>query len=105
MESGGGVKITIDVSDITSSLAQEMADEMALAKDVADKTAIDLHAGLVLRTPKATGRAAGGWMVDTNGPNPIVENNVEYIGRLNDGWSQQAPAGFVEVEMDRATRI
>lgn len=26
----------------------------------------------------------------------VLENNVPYIGRLNDGHSSQAPAGFVE---------
>jgi hypothetical protein len=25
-----------------------------------------------------------------------IQNNVPYIERLNDGWSSQAPAGFVE---------
>ncbi len=25
-----------------------------------------------------------------------ITNNLPYIGRLNDGWSAQAPAGFVE---------
>lgn len=25
-----------------------------------------------------------------------ITNNLSYIGRLNDGWSGQAPAGFVE---------
>lgn len=25
-----------------------------------------------------------------------ITNNLDYIGRLNDGWSAQAPAGFVE---------
>jgi hypothetical protein len=25
-----------------------------------------------------------------------ITNNLHYIGRLNDGWSAQAPAGFVE---------
>ena len=25
-----------------------------------------------------------------------ISNNTPYIGRLNDGWSQQSPAGFVE---------
>ncbi len=31
-----------------------------------------------------------------------VSNNVPYIRRLNDGWSQQAPALFVEACIDRA---
>lgn len=31
-----------------------------------------------------------------------ITNNVEYIGRLNDGWSAQAPAGFIELALARA---
>ena len=30
-----------------------------------------------------------------------VSNNVPYIGPLNDGWSTQAPAGFVEDAIQR----
>ena len=39
------------------------------------------------------------------GPSPAyVANNVPYIQRLNDGWSKQAPAGFVEAAVDKAER-
>lgn len=31
-----------------------------------------------------------------------VSNNLPYIERLNDGWSDQAPAGFIEAAMERA---
>lgn len=31
-----------------------------------------------------------------------LSNNVPYVRRLNDGWSQQAPALFVEACVDRA---
>lgn len=34
----------------------------------------------------------------------FVSNNVPYIGRLNDGHSQQAPAGFVQAAIARAVR-
>ena len=32
----------------------------------------------------------------------FISNNVHYIGRLNEGWSAQAPAGFVEAAVMRA---
>lgn len=32
----------------------------------------------------------------------FVSNNAPYIRRLNDGWSKQAPAGFVQISMERA---
>lgn len=34
-----------------------------------------------------------------------IFNNVPYIGRLNAGWSTQAPANFVEKAVQVATRL
>ena len=40
-----------------------------------------------------------------------ITNNLPYIGRLNDGWSAQAPAGFVQtsvlqgIEQVQSTRL
>ena len=31
-----------------------------------------------------------------------ISNNVVYIQRLNDGWSKQAPSGFVQAEVAQA---
>jgi hypothetical protein len=31
-----------------------------------------------------------------------IQNNLPYAGRLNDGHSRQAPAGFVETAIDQA---
>jgi hypothetical protein len=40
-----------------------------------------------------------------NNDGPLFStNNVPYIGRLNDGWSGQSPAGFVQAAMERAIR-
>lgn len=33
-----------------------------------------------------------------------ITNNLPYIGRLNDGWSAQAPAGFVQDAVVTAAR-
>lgn len=33
-----------------------------------------------------------------------LTNNLPYINRLEEGWSQQAPAGMVSVELARAQR-
>jgi len=33
-----------------------------------------------------------------------IQNNVDYIGRLNDGSSAQAPAGFVQAAIARAVK-
>lgn len=34
----------------------------------------------------------------------FVSNNAPYIRRLNDGWSKQAPSGYVQTEIRRAVR-
>lgn len=36
-----------------------------------------------------------GYTIASN-PAIFISNNLPYIGRLNDGWSSQAPANFVE---------
>lgn len=85
---------------------------------VVDKTLADT-------TPVDTGRARANWLPSLNAPDtrqveagqkedvgPVlasyrikdtiyISNNLPYIRRLNDGWSKQAPAGFV----DRALAI
>lgn len=39
------------------------------------------------------------------GQGPVfISNNVPYILRLNEGWSQQAPAGFVQGAIAKAVR-
>jgi hypothetical protein len=38
-----------------------------------------------------------------NGEGPLFStNNVPYIGRLNQGWSGQSPAGFVQAAIEKA---
>ena len=76
---------------------------MSLVDNATKKMLLDLHAGLVQRTPVDTGRARGGWTVDTSAG--VIENNVEYVDALNAGHSKQAPAGWIEAEIDRATRL
>jgi len=81
---------------------------------------------IILGTPVDTGQARGNWLASLGSPistastrtdksgggtiarnmgiiraatlnAPIyITNNVGHIQRLNDGWSAQAPAGFVE---------
>lgn len=82
--------------------------------------------GVVLRTPVDTGRARGNWQAHVGAPvgretgrldkggsaaiadgaaaiaaqrgfqQIVIENNVPYIGRLNEGYSPQAPEYYVE---------
>lgn len=83
-------------------------------------------------TPVDTGRARSNWNVDINivdvqiveptskDPGPekalsaiaryklndvaYISNNLPYIRRLNEGYSQQAPAAFVETAVDIGKR-
>lgn len=90
---------------------------------------------VVPRTPVDTGRARGNWYVGVTRPvrstNPnrraqeaitqgatkiesaqsvefptiFISNNLPYIGRLNEGYSDQAPALFVETAFKAAQNI
>lgn len=50
----------------------------------------------------AIDQGAGRIVVAAPGQTIFISNNVSYIGRLNDGWSAQAPAGFVQTAVLRA---
>lgn len=39
------------------------------------------------------------------GSSIFIQNNLPYIGRLNDGYSRQAPANFVQQAIVRAAEI
>jgi len=98
-----------------------MAD---FVNDETKKTAVFIDTALVMQTPKDTTQAASSWNVSlvaadnskVNHGSPaaaisdgdakirsaqpykriLIQNMQPYIGRLNSGWSLQAPAGFVE---------
>ena len=99
------------------------------ANDIKRKVALQILSGVVERTPVDTGRARGNWQVETNvrpsgvlesedvgggstiaagaaviadaqpGDDIWISNNLDYIGRLNDGSSKQAPAGMIETTL------
>jgi len=43
--------------------------------------------------------------VDSSRDVIYISNNLPYIGRLNDGYSAQAPAGYVESAIGAATNV
>ncbi len=90
----------------------------------ADRTVVDV-------TPLDTGRAKGNWIVSVGNPDHstfeegqanaasaiaqgksviegwtkgtiFISNSLPYIGKLEDGWSQQAPDGMVTRAYDAA---
>lgn len=93
-------------------------------KNAVFATALQVDRELVNETPVDTGRARANWLPSINSPrtetvgesnaeSPLnlnyklgdtiyIANNLPYIRRLNDGHSQQAPAGFVDKIIQRA---
>ena len=91
---------------------------------------IELTGNLAAATPVDTGYAQNSWFATedendagtpgSNGPSesairvaqrytlskPVyINNGAAYIGRLNDGHSQQAPSGFVDMEVQKMPAI
>ena len=93
------------------------------------KVGLSAFANIALATPVKSGRARGNWntSIDTvdgstndqaneinfagataaaakwvMGQTFYISNNLPYIKRLNDGYSKQAPANFVEIGVAQA---
>lgn len=89
----------IDLSDIKRNIRNDLALTEQQLVEYVQKTTLDAQRDLILATPVDTGTARRGWQATTPSKpfEPgVVENNIEYIGALNDGHSKQAPANFVE---------
>jgi len=93
------------------------------------KIALDIDSSVILGTPVDTGRARGNWFTTIGNPSSAVSaggsagkamgqlnaavaqlklgdtiwmaNNLPYINRLENGWSKQAPAGMVAINVAR----
>lgn len=96
------------------------------------KVALYCQRELTYATPVKTGRARANWQVSlgaaitsptdntssqsaiavangvVSGSRPeqaiVIANSVPYINKLNEGWSAQAPAAFVEATINRSRR-
>lgn len=116
--------ISFDVRFDLDGLTENVAE---IADFTQRKAAMALQGELIEVTPRDTSRARAGWHLDThnNGfvppkgqttytpqrqqapkgaPFVLVFNNVEYIVRLNEGHSTQAPARFVQIAVDKVAR-
>ena len=112
-------------------IRQTARDVEPAVDDTLRKVALVANQTLIMATPVDTGRARANWQVsidteiegeigDTNAQAAItrnaevirgyrngaiiLQNNVPYIGALNNGSSAQAPAGFVEKALQAAAR-
>lgn len=115
----------LTAAQIAENLAGAVAGEAkALVLDIAN----ELRRAPPLGTPVQTGHARRNWIPSVGAPHEgeidsdgefeagiaavlayqlgegplFVANSAPYISALNDGTSKQAPAGFVEVAVDRA---
>ena len=113
--------------DVQFNLDGLDANVAKIADDTQRKAAMELQGELIDITPRDTSRARAGWHLDTHNtgavppkgqttytprrqqapkgaPYVLVFNNVEYIVRLNEGHSTQAPAHFVQLAVDKIAR-
>lgn len=75
------------------------ADQTRL-KNLVNDLMTEVRSQVSVRTPIDTGRARRGWQKRNN----VVENQVPYIVRLENGYSRQAPNGFVTQGITAAIR-
>lgn len=114
------------LKDLGGAMKQKGSKIADNADRLVRRCALAIDAAVVLATPVDTGRARGNWQVEVGqapagelattdkggggtiaagkavidgykgGSGIYITNNLPYIERLNEGWSAQAPAGFVE---------
>lgn len=76
-----------------------------------DQYVDDLMQNLRTHTPIATGNARRNWVkkfdkrkLGNDSKYTLARNDVEYIERLDEGWSGQAPRGIVEPAVKRTRK-
>lgn len=122
----------MDLNDLGNDLEKLALGFPAQADKIVRLVALESLKNLVLSTPVDTGRARSNWFATVDFPseqitddtdfqsnlheesskllssfrfNTIwISNNLPYILRLNDGWSKQAPIGFIEKSIKIAER-
>lgn len=114
-----------DFNRLASDMAKLAKRVEAAPPKVVKQASLQILTNITLATPVDTGRARSNWIVSINRPSQLIrpeiltagasvnagasqikqavagksvwiQNNLPYINRLNGGWSQRAPAGFVE---------
>lgn len=81
-------KITID-----DSIFKKRMDKLESIPELSMKNA---HIFLRNKTPKRSGNARN----KTRRNNLTIKSDYPYAGRLDDGWSKQAPKGFTGPTLD-----
>lgn len=87
----------IKVQNVKQELSRLKRERSASRRAQAAVLVGAMTSDLKAATPVDTGHARDSWKVTTRPDGELdVENTAEYIQRLNEGSSQQAPARFVE---------
>jgi hypothetical protein len=95
----------INTSEFMAAFDRWVATTEQNAEQAFRALVLDIFRNIQIRTPVDTGRARGNWQVEFNGTQEAtIYNNLPYIERLENGWSQQAPAGFVRVTLSEFER-
>jgi hypothetical protein len=103
------VKVTLDWRELTAEKgrAAKMKPELRAGSwRIVKSGAFNLEKGVKFRMPVDTGHAhanwghgpAGVWDEDEGDLSIVEGTTVVYVPRLNEGWSTQAPAGFIDAE-------
>lgn len=103
------MRITLDWRELTgekSRAARMKPETRAGAWKIVRAGAFSLERGVKLKMPVDTGHARANWghgpagVWDEDEPNLTITEGttVVYVPRLNEGWSKQAPAGFIDAE-------
>ena len=115
----------MDLGDLGDDLTKAAAFLPEEASQIVRSMALVALDNIVLATPKDLGGAQANWFVSIDSPSTevtenidgeankavqskiiqnaptnfssiFISNNLPYIARLNDGYSDQAPKGFIE---------
>lgn len=104
------MKVSLDYTQLsaeTKRAALKRPEIRAGAWKIVKAKAFSLERGVKFRMPVDTGHAranwghgpAGVWDEDEADLSITEGTTVVYVPRLNEGWSQQAPAGFIDAEV------
>ena len=90
--------LSVDLSNIQGEISQMEIDLREEAEAHIKVKTINAFAALKLATPVDTGQARQSWVLTTTyKPDGVkMSNKTDYIERLNEGSSKQAPSNFIE---------
>lgn len=106
------MRVTIEHRELTNEQKRAALLRPAVRREawrIVRAGAFSLERGVKFRMPVDTGHAranwghgpAGVWDEDEGALALTEGTTVEYVPRLNEGWSRQAPAGFIDAEAAR----